>query len=190
MPEAIEALPSGQRLSEWIEAAPIGKTATYELMKALGVTPAKARFPGSAAAVSLLMAEQVAVMDGAAEQVAAGRSIAELTSITARPRTTANDHGEAVELDVSVPDRTDLLARIEAADGAIRSGVPLSTAEVSWILGALARAAGLPRLARSSYRVELLQAPRRGASALDRLIQIVLPIRVWRIFARWLDAEH
>ena len=111
MPEAIEALPSGQRLSEWIEAAPIGKTATYELMKALGVTPAKARFPGSAAAVSMLTAEQVAVMDGAAEQVAAGRSIAELTDITARPRTTANDHGEALEPDVSVPDRTDLLAR-------------------------------------------------------------------------------
>ena len=101
MPEAIEALPSGQRLSEWIEAAPIGKTATYELMKALGVTPAKARFPGSAAAVSMR----------AAEQVAAGRSIAELTDITARPRTTANDHGEALEPDVSVPDRTDLLAR-------------------------------------------------------------------------------
>jgi hypothetical protein len=26
---AVEAMPSGQRLSEWIEQAPIGKTATY-----------------------------------------------------------------------------------------------------------------------------------------------------------------
>ena len=125
---AIEALPSGQRLSEWIEQAPIGKTAAYELLKALGITPGKARFPGSAAAVSVLTAEQVAIMDAAAEQVAAGRSIAELTAITARPRTAVNvtDEGQGGKA---------LLPRLEAAERAIRSGLPLSTAEVTWILG-------------------------------------------------------
>ena len=53
---AVEALPSGQRLSQWIEQAPIGKTAAYELLRALGITPCKARFPGSASAVSVLTA--------------------------------------------------------------------------------------------------------------------------------------
>ena len=127
-PAPIEALPSGQRLSEWIEAAPIGKTAAYELLKALGITPTKARFPGSAAAVSMLTPQQVAIMDAAAEQVAAGRSIAELTAITARPRTTANttDGAQVGEA---------LLPRLEAAERAIRSGFPLTTAEVDWILG-------------------------------------------------------
>lgn len=133
---AVEALPSGQRLSEWIEQAPIGKTAAYELLKALGITPGKARFPGSAAAVSVLTAEQVAIMDAAAEQVAAGRSIAELTAITARPRTTANATDEAQGGKVTAKDQATLLARIQAADGAIRSGLPLTTEQVAWIMGA------------------------------------------------------
>lgn len=125
---AVEALPSGQRLSQWIEQAPVGKTAAYELLRALGITPGKARFPGSAAAVSVLTAEQVAVMDRAAEQVAAGRSIAELTAITTRPRTAVNTTDEAQVGE-------GLLARLEAAERAIRSGFPLTTAEVDWILG-------------------------------------------------------
>jgi hypothetical protein len=128
MPEAIEALPSGQRLSEWIEAAPIGKTAAYELLRALGITPGKARFPGSAAAVSVLSAEQLVIMDRAAEQVAAGRSIADLTAIITRPRTAVNTTDEAQVGE-------GLLARLEAAERAIRSGFPLTTAEVNWILG-------------------------------------------------------
>ena len=135
---AVEAQPSGQRLSQWIEAAPIGKTAAYELLKALGITPAKARFPGSAAAVSVLTAEQAAVMDRAAEQVAAGRSIAELTAITPRPRTAVNTTDEA-------QDQATLLARLEAAERAIRSGLPLSTAEVAWIMGARPGAATVTR---------------------------------------------
>ena len=133
---AIEALPSGQRLSEWIEAAPIGKTASYELLRALGITPGKARFPGSAAAVSMLTAEQVAIMGAAAEQVAAGRSIADITAITARPRTAVNATDEAQGGRVTAKDQATLQARIEAADGAIRSGLPLTTEQVAWIMGA------------------------------------------------------
>ena len=133
---AVEAMPSGQRLSEWIEAAPIGKTASYELLKALRITPTKARFPGSAAAVSMLTPEQVVIMDAAAEQVAAGRSIAELTAITARPRTAVNTTDEAQGGKVTAKDQATLLARIQAADGAIRSGLPLTTEQVAWIMGA------------------------------------------------------
>jgi hypothetical protein len=105
-------------------------------MKALRITPAKARFPGSAAAVSMLTAEQVVVMDRAAMQVAAGQSIADLTAIITRPRTAVNAADEAQGPEISVPNRTKLLARMEAADGAIRSGLPLTTAQVAWIIGA------------------------------------------------------
>ena len=125
---AVEAMPSGQRLSEWIEQAPIGKTATYELMKAVGITPAKARFPGAAAAVSMLTAEQVVVMDRAAMQVAAGQSNADLIAIITRSRTAVNATNEAQVGEA-------LLPRLEAAERAIRSGFPLTTAEVDWILG-------------------------------------------------------
>jgi hypothetical protein len=135
---AVEAQPAGQRLSQWIDAAPIGKTAAYELLKALGITPAKARFPGSAAAVSMLTAEQAAIMDRAAEQVAAGRSIAELTAITTRPRTAVNTTDEA-------QDQATLLARLEAAERAIRCGLPLTTAQVAWIMGARPGAATVTR---------------------------------------------
>jgi hypothetical protein len=136
MSEAVDAVPAGQRLSEWIDAAPIGKTATYELIRALGITPAKARFPGSGAAVSVLTAEQVQALDRAAEAVAAGRSIAEITAITARPRTVADDREDAPAPDAHAIGAEVLLARLEAADRAISSGLPLSTAEVAWILGA------------------------------------------------------
>jgi hypothetical protein len=142
---AVEAQPSGQRLSQWIEAAPIGKTAAYELLKALGITPAKTRFPGSAAAVSMLTAEQAAIMDRAAEQVAAGRSIAELTAITTRPRTAVNTTDEAQGGKVTAQDQAALLARLEAAERAIRSGLPLTTGEVTWIMGARPGAATVTR---------------------------------------------
>jgi hypothetical protein len=131
----IEAMPSGQRLSEWIEAAPIGKTASYELLKALRITPAKTRFPGSAAAVSMLTAEQVAVMDRAAMQVAAGQSIADLTAIITRPRTAVNATDEAQGGKVTAKDRADLMARMDLAERAMASGFPLTTVEVTWILG-------------------------------------------------------
>jgi hypothetical protein len=76
----------------------------------------------------MLSAEQVVVMDRAAEQVAAGRSIADLTAIITRPRTAVNTTDEAQVGE-------GLLARLEAAERAIASGLPLTTAEATWILG-------------------------------------------------------
>ena len=136
MADAIEAVPSGQRLADWIAAAPIGRTASYELLRALGITPAKARFPGSSAAVSVLSPEQAAAMDRAAAAIASGRSIAEIAGMVTQPRTATDSHGQPLEADGQAVRPEVLLARLEAAERAIASGLPLTTAEVTWIIGA------------------------------------------------------
>ena len=137
MTDAIDAVSSGQRLSDWITTATIGKTAAYQLLKALGIEPAKTRFPGSAAAVSVLTAEQVAAMDAAAKAMTVhGRSIAEISSAITRPRTATDARDDQPAVDGHAVDPGPLMARMAAAEAAIRSGLPLTTGEVEWILGA------------------------------------------------------
>jgi hypothetical protein len=136
MPDALDATPAGIRLSQWIEQAPIGKTAAYDLMRALGITPGKARVAGSSAPVSILTAQQQAAMDQGAAAIAAGRSISEIAqAITTRPRPSATTREpEPEQPEPPGPDL--LLARLDAIARAQQTGAPLSTAEVAWLLGA------------------------------------------------------
>jgi hypothetical protein len=132
----VSAEPDGIRLSSWIEQAPIGKTASYELLKALGITPGKARLPGTSAPVSILTRGEQEAMDRAAAAVAAGRSIAELTTALAPMRGSAAIDREQQAIEHHPPSGADLLGRLEAIERAQGSGAPLSTAEVAWLLGA------------------------------------------------------
>ena len=134
--QTLPAEPSGIRLSQWIEGAPIGKTAAYELLKALGITPGKARIAGSSAPVSILTAEQQAAMDQGAAAIASGRSIAEISTALAAPPRSAAIIREPESAQQEPPGPDLLLARLEAIERAQRTGAPLSTAEVEWLLGA------------------------------------------------------
>jgi hypothetical protein len=136
-----DATPSGIRLSDWIAAAPIGKTASYALLRALNITPSKARWPGASAAVSMLDERQQQLMDQAAAALAAGRSIAEIATAIdrapsrtpaapVRPRTIANDQPQGAEPATTLP------ARLAAVRDALATGAALTTAEVGWLIGA------------------------------------------------------
>ncbi len=133
MPEplALSALPPGVRLSEWIAVAPIGKTATYDLLRALGIEPARVRVPGVSVPVAWLTPQQQDAMDQAATAIGRGRTIGELATVL--QTATANDH----EQEQQEPPSLDLLARrLEAIERAQRTGAPLSTTEAALLLGA------------------------------------------------------
>ena len=78
MADVLSAEPDGQRLSDWIEQAPIGRTATYALLQALAIEPGKARLQGVARPVAMLTTEQIAQLDAAVDRLQQGESIAQL----------------------------------------------------------------------------------------------------------------
>ena len=70
-------------LKDWIERSSIGKTTAYALLRALGITPKKARIPGVSALVSVITAEQMAALD---EAVASRCSVAAIAEDPTRPK--------------------------------------------------------------------------------------------------------
>lgn len=78
MADVLSAVPDGQRLSDWIEQAPIGRTATYALLQALAIEPGKARLQGVARPVAMLTTEQITQLDAAVDRLQQGESISQL----------------------------------------------------------------------------------------------------------------
>jgi hypothetical protein len=124
----------GMRLSTWIASAPISRATTYQLLQLLQITPGKARVPGSRAEVAMLSREQVAALDQAAARMDNGATLSQLATALAPVR--------AVEVSADDPQTDDpsvaegLLQRLQAGELAMRTGLPLSSAEVRWLLGA------------------------------------------------------
>lgn len=75
-PVANSSTRDGMRQSDWIQTAPIGRTAAYKLIAGLGIESAKTRLPGIATEVAWLSRDQIAVLDAAAARVAGGESVA------------------------------------------------------------------------------------------------------------------
>ena len=89
-PAALEAIPDGLRLSEWIADSGISRSTAYELLKLAGIEPEPRRVEGSRKPVSFLTAEQLPIMEGMARQLRDGRSLSELTAMI--PSRTIPDH--------------------------------------------------------------------------------------------------
>jgi hypothetical protein len=104
-------------------------------MKVLGIETEKAAAPGSRVPVSYLSADDQARMDAAAARIAGGTPLSALAAALA-PRSAAGESVDDQETTAQPPGPELLLARLEVAERAIRTGAPLSTMEVSWILGA------------------------------------------------------
>ena len=114
---AVEAVPDGLRLSDWIAGSGISRSTAYELLKLAAIEPEPRRVEGSRKPVSFLTTKQLPIMEGMARQLRDGRSLADLSAM--------------------VPSRTlNLLERLQAIDVAIATGAPLSTADVEQLLGA------------------------------------------------------
>ena len=137
--DAVEALPDGVRLAELVEALPLSRGSVFELVKALGIITAKGPGPGGKGRVAWLTGADADRVRRAAHEVAAGRlRIADVGGMVHRPQTppTLATLQEAPSPDsAAAADPAALLQRMEAADRALRTGFPLTTAEVALILG-------------------------------------------------------
>lgn len=138
---ALQAIPDGILFAEWIEQQGISKSTAYKWRSELGITTEKRRI-GSRVEV-WLTAEQQELLERYAEEL--GRGVTTATALQ-RLGITPSDSGAlqqtapsgSVALQRIPPSETDggqLNARLEAAERAIRSGLGLTTAEATWILG-------------------------------------------------------
>ena len=134
MPETSLAVPDGMRLSDWWESRGVPRSTAFRLLKAAGIEPAKVRAPGSQSPVSFLSAAQLEVLDNLVARLKAGATLTSIEGILAR--VSRPETAQDVEVADGPPPGLDLLlARLEVAERALRSGAPLSTDELAWVLG-------------------------------------------------------
>ena len=126
----------GVRLAELVEQSPLSRSSVFELVKALGITTVKGPGPDGRGRVAWVSSGDATRLTDAAGRVHRGDvRIADLAGGLQRLATpqTALQTGSAPSPDS--PDAGPFLARLEAAERAIASGLGLTTSEVAWILG-------------------------------------------------------
>lgn len=140
-PAEIDATP----LVGWYEARGVPRSTAFRLVKLAGLELGRMKVPGTRAPVSALTAEQVAILDRLADRLQDGATLPQLEAeLTAAMVPVELSQVEPVPDGLSPSatpiDADALLARLEAGERAIRSGLPLTTSEVAWLL--LARPGG------------------------------------------------
>jgi len=133
------AVVDGVRLAELTESLPVSRGSVFELVKALGIITTKGAGADGRGRVAWVSADDADRLAEAAQRVARGEvRIADLAGGLVSQRTpqtaqTAHAAGSAPSADSADP--APFLARLEAAERAIRSGLGLTTTETAWILG-------------------------------------------------------
>jgi hypothetical protein len=142
----VSAEPEGARLSELIAMLPLSRGSIFELIRALGITTTKGPGPDGKGRVAWLNNHDVAQLSEAAFRVDRGEvRIRDLAQGLATQQTPQTAITAASGASADSADPTPFLARLEAAERAIRSGLGLTTAEVAWILGVRPGAAVVTR---------------------------------------------
>jgi hypothetical protein len=132
-PESADAAADGVRLAELVEALPLSRASVFEVVKALGIVTSKGPGPEGRGRVAWLSSADAARVIDACHAVHRGKvRIADLSGLATR-QTVALAAVSAGSADA--PDAAPFLARLEAAERAVRSGLALSTSETAWILG-------------------------------------------------------
>jgi hypothetical protein len=138
-PDTADAAADGVRLSELIAALPLSRGSVFELIKALGITTDKGPGPEGRGRVAWVGAKEADRLADAAARVHRGEvTIGSLTALQKAPATASGYSAASA-------DPAPFLARLEAAERAIASGLGLSTTEVTWILGVKPGAAVVTR---------------------------------------------
>lgn len=128
-PDTADAVADGVRLSELIAALPLSRGSVFELIKAMGITTAKGPGPEGRGRVAWVGAKEADRLADAAARVHRGEvTIGSLTALQKAP-------AAASAYSAASADPAPFLARLDAADKAIRSGLGLTTTETTWILG-------------------------------------------------------
>jgi hypothetical protein len=125
----------GIRLADLAEELPIGRSSLFELLKALSVTTAKGPGPDGRGRVAWVSSADADRLRTAAHSVNKGEARIADFSAALTPRKDAFRRSPAASADA--PDSSPFLARLEAAERAVGSGLGLTTAETAWILGVL-----------------------------------------------------
>jgi len=126
-------------LSSWYEGRAVPRSTAFKLVKLAGIETAPMKVATSRAPVAGVNAEQIQQLDALAQQLQNGVTMAELerrmtaalVAVEKQAETVSDDPGPILH----PADPGALLARLEAAERAIRSGLGLSTNEAAWILG-------------------------------------------------------
>jgi hypothetical protein len=140
----VDAMPDGILLSEWAAENSVGRTASFaflRILKTRGLEPERVRQAGVSKPSPYLSGRVLEAINLLLREFKSGRSIASLEAehgATAEqsspapkilPPVEAELHDEHVDVDR-------LFQRLKAAELAIATGLPLSKAEIGWILGA------------------------------------------------------
>ena len=122
----------GIQLAEFVANSPLSRGSIFELIKALGISTTKGPGPGGKGRVAWLSADDADRLDLAAQAVNKGTTkIADYSTGLQRLATPPTPPIESAESADPAP----FLARLDAAERAVRSALGLTTAEASWILG-------------------------------------------------------
>jgi hypothetical protein len=145
--DSADAAPSGFRLADLIARSPLSRGSVFELIKALGITTEKGPGPDGKGRVAWLSDDAAARLMAAAQRVHRGEvRIADLSGIVPQTRQTPQTLAPAQSADsADAMDPAPFLARLEAAERAIASGLGLRTVEVAWILGMTPRGRSVHR---------------------------------------------
>ena len=137
--DSADLQPEGARLAELIEMLPLSRGSIFELIKALGIETTRGPGPDGKGRVAWLSDRDVARLSEAAFRVDRGevriKDLAQSLATQETPQTALRAPSAASADSADHADPAPFLARLEAAERAITSGLGLTTAEVSWILG-------------------------------------------------------
>jgi hypothetical protein len=136
----VEGVPDGLMLSEWCEQNDVGRTTSYALLKilkAMGIEPKAVRKKGATKPSPLLDGDALDAINHLLAQHRDGRSIAQLEAEHTSAIVAASTQptiAAPLEDDSSF-NPSSLLNRLQAASLAQTTGIPLTKAEVEWLLG-------------------------------------------------------
>ena len=159
----VEGVPDGMLLSEWSAQNEVGRTTTYallKLLKAMGIPVRMVRRKGIAKPSQFLEGQALQAMNRLLAQHLNGTSLSQLEADHTAAIVAAPQDEPAPKQEPIIP--ASLLARLQAADLAISTGLPLSRQELSWIVG-IADTSRIPptriRIGRTSLQKWTLLAP-------------------------------
>jgi hypothetical protein len=138
-PDTAAAAVDGIRLAELVEQLPLSRSSVFELIKVMGITTQNGPGPGGRGRVAWVSgADSDRLTDAAARVKSKEVRIADLAQGLQRRQTPQTLQTGLRSASADSPDPADpapFLARLEAAQRAISSGLGLTTVEATWILG-------------------------------------------------------
>jgi hypothetical protein len=163
--DLVEGVPDGMLLADWAAEHDVGKTTSYafiKILRAMGIEVRSVRKKGASKPSPFLEGQSLAGINHLLMQHRNGRTVAQLEA----------DHISAIVaaqpepiIEASIPDAFDpslLLNRLQAAELAISTGLPLTRQELCWIIG-MADTSRIPstriRIGRTSFQKWTLLAP-------------------------------